>query len=96
MLTVAFARRLKPFDIAVNACHPGDVNSTLSNDLGFGGSQSADAGAKTPVWLANNLIGQQQSGKYFERLQAVRCHFGEDTEAVEALYQICEGYGGKG
>ncbi len=95
MLTVAFARRLKPFDIAVNACHPGDVNSTLSNDLGFGGSQSADAGAKTPVWLANNLIGQQQSGKYFERLQAVRCHFGEDTEAVEALYQICEGYGGK-
>lgn len=96
MLTVAFARRLKPFDIAVNACHPGDVNSTLSNDLGFGGSQSPDAGAKTPVWLAKNLIGQQQSAKYFERLQAVRCRFGEDTEAVEALYRICERYGEKG
>ncbi len=89
MLTVAFAKRLKPFGVAVNACHPGDVNSALSNDLGFGGSQSPDAGAKTPVWLAKNPVGQQESGKYFERLQAVRCRFGEDTQAVEALYQIC-------
>ena len=89
MLTVAFANRLKPFDIAVNACHPGDVNSTLSNDLGFGGSTPADEGARTPVWLAKDPVGQQESGKYFERQQVVRCRFGEDTEAVDALYQIC-------
>ncbi len=35
MLTVAFAARLKPYDVTVNACHPGDVNSRLSNDLGY-------------------------------------------------------------
>ena len=38
MLTAAFAERLRAHDIAVNACHPGDVNSRLSNDLGFGGA----------------------------------------------------------
>jgi len=37
MLSAAFSEKLEPFHIAVNACHPGDVNSTLSNDLGFGG-----------------------------------------------------------
>ena len=42
MLTVAFASRLKPFSITVNACHPGDVNSKLSNDLGFGGHETPD------------------------------------------------------
>jgi retinol dehydrogenase-13 len=47
MLTVAFARRLRPFGITVNACHPGDVNSTLSNNLGFGGHESPDEGAST-------------------------------------------------
>ena len=41
MLTVAFAARLKPYGVTVNACHPGDVNSRLSNDLGFGGSDLA-------------------------------------------------------
>jgi retinol dehydrogenase-13 len=37
MLTVTFAKRLKPYGIAVDACPPGAVNSWLSNDLGFGG-----------------------------------------------------------
>ena len=35
MLSAAFAEKLKPFQITVNACHPGDVNSVLSNNLGF-------------------------------------------------------------
>lgn len=92
MLAVAFAERLKPFDIAVNACHPGDVNSTLSNNLGFGGHGSPDAGAATPVWLATDPIGQHETGKYFERKQQVRDRFGEDKQAVEALYQTCLNY----
>lgn len=89
MLTVAFAKRLKPFAITVNACHPGDVNSRLSNDLGFGGHATPDQGADTPVWLATGPIGQYETGKYFEQRRETRCPFGEDTAAVEALYAAC-------
>lgn len=92
MLTVALAERLKPFGISVNACHPGGVNSSLSNALGFGGSESPDEGARTPVWLATEAVGQQQTGKYFSDRREVRCRFGEDKAAVEALYQVCLGY----
>ncbi len=92
MLTVACARRLAPDGITVNACHPGDVNSHLSNDLGFGGQTSPDEGADTPVWLATDPAGQQHTGKYFDQRRAVRCHFGEDARAVEALYVACQAY----
>jgi NAD(P)-dependent dehydrogenase (short-subunit alcohol dehydrogenase family) len=92
MLTVAFAQRLKPYTITVNACHPGDVNSRLSNDLGFGGHTSPDDGADTPVWLATDPVGQRETGKFFEQRHAVRCRFGEDTAAVEALYAACLTY----
>ncbi len=92
MLTVAFAERLKPFNISVNACHPGDVNSTLSNNLGFGGSTPPDEGARTPAWLATDLAGQQETGKYFAHLRQEVCRFGQDKEAVEELYRICVSY----
>ena len=92
MLTVAFATRLAPHGITVNACHPGDVNSRLSNDLGFGGQTSPDEGADTPVWLATDPMGQRETGKYFDQRSAVRCRFGEDTTAVEALYEECRAY----
>jgi NAD(P)-dependent dehydrogenase (short-subunit alcohol dehydrogenase family) len=92
MLTVAFATRLKPYSIAVNACHPGDVNSRLSNDLGFGGHATPDEGADTPVWLAMDPVGQRETGKYFEQRRAVSCSFGEDTAAIEALYAVCLAY----
>jgi len=91
-LTVAFATRLTPYGITVNACHPGDVNSRLSNDLGFGGQTSSDEGADTPVWLATDPMGLRETGKYFDQRQAVRCRFGEDTAAVEALYETCRAY----
>ena len=92
MLTVAFAERLKLYDVTVNACHPGDVNSRLSNDLGFGGHATPDEGAETAVWLATDPGGQRETGKYFEQRRAVRCRFGEDTSAVEALYEACLAY----
>jgi retinol dehydrogenase-13 len=92
MLTVAFATRLAPYGITVNACHPGDVNSQLSNDLGFGGQTTPDEGADTAVWLATDPVGQRETGKYFDQHHAVRCRFGEDTAAVEALYEACLAY----
>ena len=92
MLTVAFAERLKPYGVSVNACHPGNVNSTLSNNLGFGGSQTPDEGAGTPVWLAVSPTGQEVTGKYFDRLQEVRCAFAGDRKAIEDLYKACLGF----
>lgn len=89
MLTVAFAERLKPFGVTVNACHPGDVRSALSGNLGFGGTQTPDEGAKTPVWLALDSAGGEQTGQYFEHGNAMRCPFGAHRVSVEALYEAC-------
>ena len=92
MLTVAFASRLQALGITVNACHPGDVNSTLSNNLGFGGHESPDQGAATPVWLATHKGAESVTGRYFEYQREARCRFGEDTQAVEALFDLCRSY----
>jgi NAD(P)-dependent dehydrogenase (short-subunit alcohol dehydrogenase family) len=89
MLTVAFAERLQSPGVAVNACHPGDVRSTLSGNLGFGGSQTPDEGARTPTWLAVESIGGDVTGRYFEYLKEVRCPFGANRAAVDALYRAC-------
>ena len=76
----------------MNACHPGDVNSVLSNNLGFGGHQSPDEGAQTPVWLATSPVGESTTGRYFEHKRTVTCRFGQDRAAVEALYAACGAY----
>jgi len=92
MLSAAFAERFAPGRVTVNACHPGDVNSQLSNDLGFGGSESPDAGARTPVWLATDPTGGRETGKYFEHMHESQDRFTSDRSAVEALYEICLSY----
>jgi NAD(P)-dependent dehydrogenase (short-subunit alcohol dehydrogenase family) len=92
MLTAAFAGRLQGQGVSVNACHPGDVNSRLSNDLGFGGYESPQVAAGTPVWLATSASGQQHTGGYFEHMQRQHCQFAADGEAVEALFSVCLGY----
>jgi NAD(P)-dependent dehydrogenase (short-subunit alcohol dehydrogenase family) len=92
MLSAAFAERLRPHDVMVNACHPGDVNSKLSNDLGFGGNESPDQGARTPVWLAVDPAVEGQTGLYFEHLQARPDPLVRDVAAVDALYELCLTY----
>jgi NAD(P)-dependent dehydrogenase (short-subunit alcohol dehydrogenase family) len=92
MLTVAFAERMEPFGVTVNACHPGDANSKLSNDLGFGGSESPDQAARTPVWLATGESGGSLTGRYFEHMRQVHDPFAQDKEAIEALYATCLRY----
>ena len=89
MLTVALAVRLADQGITVNACHPGNVSSRLSNNLGFRGHQTPDEGARNPVWLAVGAVGGQVTGRYFEDRREVRCPFGQDSREVEALYRAC-------
>ena len=92
MLTVAFAERLQAFGISVNACHPGDVNSALSRSLGFGGFQSPQEGAQTPIWLAAQMANNTKTGKYFSNKEEQDCEFSKDRKAIEALYKVCKSY----
>lgn len=91
MLARAFAERLRASGVVVNACHPGDVASALSHSLGFGGSESPEQSAATPVWLATSPEAGAVTGCYFEHQRERSCRFGADRAAVEALYQACLG-----
>lgn len=92
MLTVAFAKRWSPSQITVNACHPGDANSALSNALGYGGHESPEAAADTPVWLATDPSLAAITGKYFARRQQRVCEFASNEKAIAALDAICEAF----
>lgn len=92
MLTMAQSERLANYGIVVNACHPGNPSSALTDDLGFGGSQSPEDAAHTPVMLARGKLGAGMTGRYFDRGREARCHFSTDRAAVERLYTICRGY----
>jgi NAD(P)-dependent dehydrogenase (short-subunit alcohol dehydrogenase family) len=92
MLTAAFAVRLAPLNITVNACHPGDVNSALSNSMGFGGHETPDQGADTPVWLATSNEVDGLTGKYFEHRREQSCSFCKDLTAIGRLFEICGRY----
>lgn len=89
MLTVAFAQRWSPNEITVNSCHPGDSHSTLSHALGYGGSQSPEESADTPVWLATEPKLAGTTGKYFARRKEQVCEFARDRQAIAALDDIC-------
>ena len=91
MLTVAQAERFSDQDIRVNACHPGDVRSALSMSLGFGGHESPEQGADTPVWLA--LDPPDASGRYFAHRREEACRFGQDRAGVQALFAACQRFG---
>ena len=92
MLTVAFAEKLEQYNIKVVSCHPGDVNSNLSNDLGFGGHETPDEGARTPVWLSTQPFDALESGKYYEHMHKVNCQFSHDKNSIDKLYDICDSY----
>ncbi len=92
MITAALAEKLKEDGISINAVHPGEVNSTLSNNLGFGGHESPDVGADTPVWVATDQQLDGVTGKYFEYRREVLCSFSRDKKLMKQLLEICEGY----
>lgn len=92
MLSTYFAEKLSEFGISVNAAHPGDVNSGLSNNLGYGGFETPEQGADTPVWCAVDKDLSGVSGKYFEHRSDVKCRFSEDHMQVKKLIEICRSY----
>ncbi len=92
MLSAAFAGLFDPSEITVNACHPGDVNSQLSNSLGFGGHESPGQGAATPVWLATSTAVTGISGKYFEHLNEHHCRFSTNMTDCKNLLKVCSSY----
>jgi NAD(P)-dependent dehydrogenase (short-subunit alcohol dehydrogenase family) len=92
MLTVAFAQRWRDFGITVNSCHPGDANSALSNALGFGGSETPEQAASTPVWLATEPSLSNATGQYFANCRPARCVFASDAQGIAELDAICASY----
>jgi retinol dehydrogenase-13 len=92
MLSVSYADSFNSLGITVNSCHPGDVNSKLSNDLGFGGHETPEQGAATPVVLATDpsLVGI--SGKYFMERTQRNCEFAGDRYGIQRLIEICGQY----
>lgn len=91
MLTYALADEYKD-RININSCHPGDVNSKLSNDLGFGGSESVKRAAETPLILATTKLGVENSGKYFERKKMSNCRFQDQKSTIKKLLKFCLHY----
>lgn len=92
MLTAAFARRLKEHGIAVLAAHPGDVRSKVSHDLGYGGWDTPEKGAETPLYCALDPELMHVTGQYFEHMKQTACPFAADQKAVESLYELCSSY----
>lgn len=92
MLTVVQAEQLAGTGITVHACHPGNPSSVLSRNLGFGGAQSPDDSARTPVMLARGDLGAGASGRYFARGAEASCAFGRDRDRARALYEVCQRY----
>lgn len=92
MLTAFYAKKLAGMGISVLAAHPGDVNSKLSNNLGYGGWESPDQGAATPLYCALDPSLKGVTGKYFENMQIMKCRFSEDMNQLEKLFDICMQY----
>jgi len=88
MLSASLAELFRADGIAVNACHPGDVNSRLSNDLGYGGHETPDQGADTPVWLAISPDVEGITGKYFENRQEHNCSFSHNKKEMKQLFEL--------
>ena len=92
MITVMQAEELAASGITINSCHPGNPSSTLSRALGFGGVQSPDESARTPVMLACGELGAGLTGRYFAEGSEAPCEFAEDRDTARKLYRICQKY----
>lgn len=92
LMSVILSGEWNDFGISVNACHPGDVNSHLSNNLGFGGSETPEEGADTPCWLATAAEASGISGKWVNSRKAGNDEFAMDAGMMTGLWQLLHHY----
>lgn len=92
MLTVALGEQLEKDGIVVNACHPGVVNSKLTQALSTRGWDSPDEGARTAVWLVADPKAGGYCGKYFVNQRVTKDRFAEDRHAINKLFELCSAY----
>ena len=90
MLTSAYAEKFLHDGITVNVCHPGDSNTKLSNSMGFGGHETPEQSARTPVYLAISNEVANVTGKYFRDCRVQNDPFMKDKELVRKLFEICQ------
>jgi len=92
MLSFYFSKQLNSGKINVNACHPGEVRSSLASNLGFGGHESAEYGADTPVWLAVSSECAQLNGKWAEYRKITPDRFVDNWNYIEQLAGLIKKY----
>lgn len=92
MIAGWFGRKMDPAKCTVTACHPGDVNSGLSNNLGFGGHQTPEQGAATPLYCALSPEAEGITAAYFADRHPRHCEFIEDRVSTEKLINIISNY----
>ena len=79
--------------ITVNACQPGEVESTLNRNLGYSGYETPDQGAATPLWLAASEEVEGVTGKYFSYQKEKKCPSQRDSAAQRKLWEFCQSVG---
>ena len=89
MITTGFADILKDKGVTVNSCHPGCPSSNLASDLGFGGYDSPEESARTPVFLALDRSVANITGKYFDNCREVRSSYCENKNDIAVLMDYC-------
>jgi len=92
MLSAHFAEKFKPIGIHVNSCHPGEISSKLSNNLGFFFPDPPRKGADTPVWVATDEELKNVTGQYFQYRKNQPCHFSKDAIKNTELFNLCMTY----
>lgn len=92
LMSVLLAGEWEEYNIAVNSCHPGNVKSRLSKNLGFGGAMSPEGGADTPSWLAADPEAKGISGKWVSGREAVDEKFAMDAGMMTGLWHLLHHY----
>lgn len=100
ILSWAWAERLAPSGVTVNACHPGGVATGIyRNPTGLFGAvlrayvrlvkRTPAQGARTPAWLASSADVAGQTGRFYSDQRERACPY-RDPEGVARLWTICE------
>jgi len=98
MLSWAFARRLGPEGVTVNAVAPGlvvetalyrDVPAEIRDYLEGQPSRTIAEGADSAVWLATSRDVASVTGRFYDQRTEMECQF-RDVDAEEKLWDVCQ------